>query len=169
MRRGRQSAFWLHLLRCSPTAEQLTPATADQPCALKGQAPQLGSPSNRWHASGGRVLGRPVAVSQIKPRQAATRVFGHLDRRDESAAFFFFHREQSREWYNCFPAVSRFRHPEGDERSHVAECLCGDVKLKWICLSQQRFQGLWIACLWWCDGRWKTPSYHFHSKIIFIQ
>lgn len=41
-RLGRQSAFWLHLLRCFPAAEQLSPATSHQPSALKGQAPQFG-------------------------------------------------------------------------------------------------------------------------------
>lgn len=81
---------WLHLLRCFPAAEQLSPATSDQPSALRGQAAAvMGSPYPAGGTlEGGRVLGRPVAVSHIKPRQAATRVFGHLDRRDGSAAFF---------------------------------------------------------------------------------
>lgn len=63
MRRGRQSAFWLHLLRCFPTAEQLSPATSDQPSALKGQALQLGSPSQPVARFGGR--GECLAIPSL--------------------------------------------------------------------------------------------------------
>lgn len=128
MRRGRQSAFWLHLLRCFPTAEQLSPATADQPSALKGQAPQLGSPSKpvaRFRGESAWPSRRCLSYQTSPGCHTCVLVLGPWETKVQHF-FLFFNREQSREWYNCFPAVplAFFGYPEGDERSRMLAWRC---------------------------------------------
>lgn len=96
---------------------------------------------------------------------------GHLDRRDGSAAFsflflfFFLNREQSREWYECFPAVPLLT---GDDCSHLAESwnwrckLQSEINLFEAAEFSELVNGVRLK-IWWsaeCAKMWWTGIFH---------
>lgn len=159
MRRGRQSAFWLHLLRCFPTAEQLSPATADQPSALKGQAPQLGSPSKpvaRFRGESAWPSRRCLSYQTSPGCHTCVLVLG----RPKCSLFFFFSTESRAE--NDIIVSPQYHLLFLDIQKEMNAC---SGMLAWRCELKMNlfeatefFQSLWIACFWRCDGRWKAAS-----------
>lgn len=147
VRRGRQSAFWLRLLGCFPTAEQLSPATSNQPSALKGQAPQLGSPSQpvgRFRAESAWPSRRCLSYQTSPGDHTWT-----IGRTGVQHFFLFFFPSTESKAENDINLLPQSHFLTGDD--------C-DRRRK-LQRQMNLFEAsLWAACVWWCDGRRDGPN-----------